>query len=119
MVGDSGVGRGFSDTVTETSTRSWFSRIGGAFTGALVGLNLIPLACWLIFWNEGRAVDTARALTEGAGSVVTVAADRPAAAREGPLVHVTGPLDSSATLTDSDTGVTVKGAVALHRQVEM
>jgi Transmembrane protein 43 len=110
---------GFADSVTETSTRGWFSRIGGAFTGLLVGLILIPGACWLLFWNEGRAVHTARALSEGGGSVVSVAADRPDAAREGRLVHVTGPLASTATLSDGDTGVTVQGAVALRRQVEM
>jgi len=104
---------------TETTTRGWGSRIGAAFGGILVGLVMIPLACWLLFWNEGRAVDTARALSEGAGSVVSVAADRPDAAREGRLVHVTGPLTSTATLTDSDTGVSVQGAVVLRRQVEM
>lgn len=104
---------------TETTTRSWGSRLGGAFTGILVGLLLIPGACWLLFWNEGRAVATARALTEGAGSVVSVSADRPDPARERRLVHVTGPLVVTATLTDGDTGVSVQGAAVLSRQVEM
>ena len=104
---------------TETTTRSWGSRLGGAFAGILVGLLLIPGACWLLFWNEGRAVATARALTEGAGSVVSVAADRPDPARERRLVHVTGPLTVTATLTDGDTGVSVQGAAVLSRQVEM
>ncbi len=104
---------------TETTTRSWGSRLGGAFAGILVGLLLIPGACWLLFWNEGRAVATARALTEGAGSVVSVAADRPDPARERRLVHVTGPLTVAATLTDGDTGMSVQGAAGLSRQVEM
>ncbi|MBR0656209.1 TMEM43 family protein [Plastoroseomonas arctica] len=117
--GDAGSVTGFADSVTDTSRRSWFGRIGGAFTGALVGLILIPLACWLIFWNEGRAVDTAVALRDGAGSLVSVPADRPNAAQEGRLVHVTGPLTSNATLTDGETGVAVQGAVALRRHVEM
>lgn len=104
---------------TETTTRSWGSRLGSAFTGILVGLVLIPAACWLLFWNEGRAVATARALTEGASSVVSVAADRPDPARDRRLVHVTGPLTVTATLTDGDTGVSVQGAAVLSRQVEM
>lgn len=104
---------------TETTTRSWGSRLGGAVTGIMIGLVLIPVACWLLFWNEGRAVATARALSEGAGSVVSVAADRPDPARERRLVHVTGPLSVAATLTDGDTGVSVQGAAVLSRQVEM
>ena len=104
---------------TETTTRSWGSRLGGAFSGILVGLLLIPAACWLLFWNEGRAVVTARALTEGAGSVVSVAADRPDPTRDRRLVLVTGPLTVAATITDGDTGISVQGAAVLSRQVEM
>ena len=36
----------------------------------LVGLVLIVAMVVLLFWNEGRAVTTARSLAEGAGAVV-------------------------------------------------
>lgn len=104
---------------TETTHQSWLSRLGSALTGVLFGIILIPLACWLLFWNEGRAVHTARALTEGAASVVSVGADRPDPANEGKLVHVAGPLRTPGTLTDGDTGMRVTGAAVLRRRVEM
>ncbi|MEJ1975927.1 MAG: hypothetical protein WDN49_07265 [Acetobacteraceae bacterium] len=56
------------DSFTTVSSESWLSRLMGAFVGILIGLLLIPGAIWLIAWNEGRAVDTARALAEGSGA---------------------------------------------------
>jgi hypothetical protein len=106
-------------SVTEASHQSWLSRLGSALTGILIGLLLVPAACWLLFWNEGRAVHTARALTEGAASVVSVAAERPDPANEGRLVHVAGPLRTPGTLVDADTGMRVTGAAVLRRRVEM
>ena len=84
-------GLAMSDHFTEVTSRSWFSRIGGAFSGILFGFLLLLAAIAGLFWNEGRAVNTARALSEGAGSVVTVDPARPAAA-SGQLVHFSGPL---------------------------
>ncbi|MDB5378308.1 MAG: hypothetical protein JWR00_2754, partial [Rubritepida sp.] len=83
---------GGTDTFTSTSSQSWFSRIGSALVGLLIGLVMIPGSGALLFWNEGRAVQTARSLTEGAGAVRAVSADRPDAANEGKLVHVSGPV---------------------------
>ncbi|MBR0642039.1 TMEM43 family protein [Plastoroseomonas hellenica] len=114
--GAAGFGEG---SVTETTHQSWLSRLGSAFTGILFGIILIPLACWLLFWNEGRAVHTARALSEGAASVVSVGADRPDPANEGRLVHVAGPLRTPGTLTDGDTGMRASGVAVLRRRVEM
>ncbi|HEY4253132.1 MAG TPA: TMEM43 family protein, partial [Roseomonas sp.] len=110
---------GREGSVTETTHRSWFSRIGSAFGGMVFGIILIPLACWLLFWNEGRAVHTARALAEGAGSVISVNAERPDPANEGRLVHVSGAARFAGTLTDSDTGTSAPGAAVLRRRVEM
>ena len=59
---DNSNGGGWNDTTNETTSQSWFSRIGGALTGILVGLILLPVARVLLFWNEGRAVQTARSL---------------------------------------------------------
>ncbi len=72
----------------------------------------------LLFWNEGRAVQTARSLAEGAAAVHPVAADRADPALDGSLVHVSGMLATAATLRDPVFGVAVTG-VRLTRTVEM
>jgi len=53
------------DSYTEVSSRSWFSRIGGAFTGIVIGLVMMAVAFGLLFWNEGRAVGRYKTLQEG------------------------------------------------------
>lgn len=114
--GNPGYGSGSSVEVTQ---RSWFDRIKGALVGVFVGILFIPGACWLLFWNEGRAVTTARSLTEGAGLVVPVAADRVDPANDGKLVYVTGALRAPGTLADPTFPVRVDNAVRLVRTVEM
>jgi len=125
---DNSNGGGWSDTTTETSagsftettSQSWFSRIGGALTGILVGLVLLPVAGVLLFWNEGRAVQTARSLAEGAGLVLSVSAERPDPANEGRLVHVSGAVRTGKPPGDVELeAVPPVGALRLFRQVEM
>ena len=89
-----------ADQFTEVTSRSWFSRIGGAFSGILIGLLLILASIAGLFWNEGRAVKTARALAEGAGQVVTIDPAAPAADANGKLVHFSGPLIVNGTISD-------------------
>ena len=55
-------------SVTSVTSTSWLGRIGQAFMGVLIGFLLIPLSIVLLFWNEGRAIKTARGLDEGAGT---------------------------------------------------
>jgi hypothetical protein len=107
------------DSVTETTSQSWFQRIGGAFSGVLVGLLFVPLAAWLLWWNEGRAVQTAQSLAEGAGAVVAAGIDRIDPNLEGRLVHLSGPLRVAGALRDDQFGVTAPGAARLVRTVEM
>ncbi|HBL31460.1 MAG TPA: hypothetical protein DD490_31940 [Acidobacteria bacterium] len=106
------------DSVTVTSSQSWFSRLMGSIKSVLVGLVFFVLAFPLLFWNEGRAVQTSRSLDEGAGAVVTVKPDAVDAANEGKLVHLTGPVSTEGELVDPDLGVQVQG-VKLVRTVEM
>ncbi|MBX9698044.1 MAG: TMEM43 family protein, partial [Acetobacteraceae bacterium] len=108
-----------SDSATEVTSRSWFDRIKGALLGLVFGLLLIPGGVWLLAWNEGRAVQTARSLAEGGKLVVAVAPDRVDPAREGRLVHLTGPLAVPGTLADPGFPVRVEGATRLRRTVEM
>ena len=106
-------------SVTEYSSQSWFGRIGSALVGVVIGLLLVPGSIVLLAWNEGRAVNTALALAEGAGAVVDVGTGRVDPANQGRLVHVAGPLLVPGTLTDPAYGAAAPGAVKLLRHVEM
>jgi hypothetical protein len=106
------------DSVTVTSSQSWFSRLAGSIKSVLFGFVLFVVAFPVLFWNEGRAVQTARSLEEGAGAVVSVKADSVDPGNEGKLVHVSGPVATEGTLTDPDLGVQAEG-VKLVRRVEM
>ena len=107
-----------SDEVTEVTSKSWLQRVGESFAGVVIGFVLIAGTAILLFWNEGRAIQTARSLDEGAGAVRTVAADRVDAANDGKLVHVTGPLSVGGSISDNEFGVRSAG-VRLVRHVEM
>ena len=107
-----------SDSFREVTNVSWFGRIKRAVGGVLVGLVLIVAMVVLLFWNEGRAVTTARSLAEGASAVVAIGADVVDAANNGRLVHVSGPVTSDTIPSDADFGIS-KQAVRLIRTVEM
>lgn len=106
------------DRFTEVTKQSWFSRIGGAVIGVVVGLVLFVLAFPLLFWNEGRAVTTHKTLKEGGNIVVSVASHSVDASNAGRLVHVTGLADTQAILKDPVFGVSAK-ALKLKRTVQM
>lgn len=77
--------------VTETTTESWGSRLGGAFKGILVGLGLFLVAFPVLFTNEGRTVKTRKALEEGEGACLSVESNKTVDPElEGALVHMTG-----------------------------
>lgn len=107
-----------SDTYTVTTHQSWFSRIGNSFAGALIGVAVVGVALVFLFWNEGRAVTTARSLEEGSHAVVSVASNRADPANEGKLVHVNGPLSTGERPADPAFGISAEG-VRLVRRVEM
>ena len=107
-----------SDSFTEVTTKSWGSRLGESIKGVLFGLVLIVGSCIFLFWNEGRAVQTQRSLTEGASLVVSVDPARVDPANDGKLVHLSGDLKPGAPLTDPDFTVTAT-ALRLVRTVEM
>jgi hypothetical protein len=104
---------------TETTRVSWFTRMKGALWQILVGLILVPIAVYFLFTNEGRAIQTYRALVEGAGLVISVDAAKIDPANEGKLIHIEGPVKAVGPLADADFGVRVDGALALTRDVEM
>ena len=107
------------DSFTDITSQGWLSRIGQAITGVLVGLVLVLVAFPLLWWNEGRAVRTARSLQEGASAVISVQFDRVDAANEGKLVHLCGEATTSETVSDPEFGVSAPSAIKLVRNVEM
>jgi hypothetical protein len=108
-----------SDRVTVTTSQSWFSRIAESIKSVLFGLILFVVSFPLLFWNEGRAVKTARSLEEGAGATVSVAADSVVQANEGKLVHVTGPVTTDGPVADEEIGGVQVDGIKLLRNVEM
>ena len=107
-----------SDSFTEVTNESWFSRIGGAIKGVLIGLILIVIAVILLFWNEGRAVNRYKTLKEGSGAVVSVKSDTVSPNNEGKLVCVSGKADTDDTVTDPVFEISRK-ALRLVRTVQM
>lgn len=104
---------------TETTRTSWLTRLKNALVGAVIGIVLVVVAIWALVWNEGRSIKAYRALTEGAGVVVTVSADEIALSNEGKLIHITGKVTPDGIPADSEFGISADGAVAIRRQVEM
>jgi hypothetical protein len=103
---------------TETTSTSWFSRIGNSIKGVFFGIILLIAAPILLFWNEKRTVDTTIALAEGKS--VTIAAD-PAKVdpkNEGKLIHVSGMASTKRELSDDVGGVSLV-ALRLKRTVEV
>jgi len=106
------------DSFTEVTTQSWVSRIGQSLKGVIFGAILLIAAFPLQFWNEGRAVDRAKALEEGAAVVVSASAESILPANEGKLVHLIGRATTEEVLADAEFPVSVT-AIKLSREVEM
>ncbi len=106
------------ESFTKVTTRSWGSRVGQSFKSTLFGIMLVIAAFPVQFMNEGRAVDRAKALEEGAGAVVSISSEEVDPANEGKLVHLFGRTAVREALADSEFPVSVK-AIKLLREVEM
>ncbi|MEQ1949988.1 TMEM43 family protein [Mesorhizobium sp. CN2-181] len=107
-----------SDSFREVTSTSWFGRIGRSIGGVLIGLLLVIGMIILLFWNEGRAVTTAKALAEGAGLVVSIQPDAADRGNDGKLVHVGGKVATDTTPADPDFGISAPG-LRLERSAEM
>ena len=105
--------------VTETTTESWGSRLGGSIRGVIIGLALFIGGFPVLFMNEGRSVKTAKAIDEGEGACIAVESNEKVDPEyEGKLVHMTGKADTKDVLLDSSFGVSAT-AIKLKREVEM
>lgn len=106
------------DEFQTVSNQSWFSRIGNALKGIILGFIFIAGGIGLLFWNEGRAVHRAQTLAKGASRVIPVGATAPNSTNDGQLVHLSGEAKSEQELSDPEFGISTR-AIALKRQVEM
>lgn len=100
------------------SAVGFLGRIKGSIKGIATGFFIFLLAFPLLFWNEGRAVKTAKSLAEGASSVVSVSEEKVDSANDQALVHVTGKAVPTSTLADSLFAIEEE-AIQLERTVEM
>ncbi len=102
----------------KTVSISWFDRIKQSVGGVVVGFLLVVGMVGLLFWNEGRAVQTERSLAEGAGLVVSASSETVDANNEGRLVHISGQVSTSEPVVDTEFKVSAN-ALQLKRKVEM
>ena len=103
----------------EVTKTSYGSRLGSSLKGIGSGLLLFVLATVLLWWNEGRAVKTAKMLKTAATECVDVAdVSRVDPALNGKLIHATALAKTDETLTDPDYGISVSNAIWLRRSAE-
>jgi len=108
-----------SDQFTEVTTEGWGQRLGGSLIAALIGFVLVIVSVGLLYWNEGRAVTSSKALGRGAAAIVEVGASPVDAAANGKLVHVSGMMQPATPARDPVFGVTGDGLLRLSRVAEM
>ena len=108
-----------SDSLTQTTTTSWLSRIGSSLVGVLIGIILLPCAIALLSWNEGRAVAAAAGLKRGLGSIVEITAETVNPQNNAKLVYLNGTVTGVTPATDAWSGLSAAGLVRLQRKVEM
>ncbi len=106
-----------ADQFREVTREGWISRLGGAVKGVLGGGVLFLISFPLLWWNEGRAVQTYLSLQEGRGAVVAVQPDPPDPANDQRLVHLSGLATTTETLSDPLLGVSAQ-AIRLTRKAE-
>lgn len=105
--------------VTTKSNPGFLERLSETAGGMAVGVGLFFLSIYILFTNEGRALQTASSLDEGLSQVVSLGPYlRVDMDNNNHLVHLTAPLQTSQPLHDPNYRVELQ-AVKLRRQVEM
>jgi hypothetical protein len=107
-----------ANLITEVTNTSIFGRIGNSFVGMLIGFVLVVGSVVLLFWNEGRAVATAKSLREGAATVIDVPSDSIDAANNSKLIHVTGDTAAGDALEDPLFNIS-ESALRLRRNIKV
>jgi len=107
------------ESVTQTTTTSWLSRIGSSLVGVLIGIILLPIAIVLLSWNEGRAVTAAAGLKRGLSAITEINAESLNPQNNGKLVYLVGTVTGVTPAKDNWSGLTAAGLLRLQRKVEM
>jgi hypothetical protein len=84
----------------------------------LIGFALLIGSVVLLFWNEGRAVATAKSLREGAATVIDVPSDNINPANDSKLIHVTGDTAVAEALEDPIFNIS-ESAIRLRRNIQV
>lgn len=108
-----------NNSITETTTTGWLSRIGSSLVGMLIGIVLLPCAIFLLSWNEGRAVTAATGLKRGLSTIVEVSADTVNPQNNSKLVYLNGTVSGVTPAVDPWNRLSATGLVRLQRRVEM
>lgn len=108
---------------TEVTHESWLTRLWNSFFAILIGILLFLGSIVLLFWNEGRAVKTAKTLAEGGRSVVSARSDTVDTTLEGKLVHMSAVATPRGELTDQlfnihATALRLQRAAVMYQWVE-
>lgn len=104
---------------TETTTTGYGTRVGNSFKSIGTGFVLLVAATALLWWNEGRAVKTAKMLEEAGSSYVEMPnPGKKDASLEGELICGTAQATTEDSISDAQFGVGQKGIIALKRKVE-
>ena len=106
-----------TDSITETTTTGWGSRIGSSLVGMLIGIILVPAAIVLLFWNESRAVTAATGLKRGLGSIVEISADTVNPQNNSKLVYLNGTLTGVTPAVDPWNKLTATGLLRDRKSV--
>lgn len=103
---------------TETKTTNYGQRLSGSLKGIISGLLMFIVGTCLLWWNEGRAVKTAKGIKEAQSVAVHVDdVSSVDASFNGKLIHASAFADTKDTLSDDFLGVR-ELAVKLNRKVE-
>lgn len=108
-----------TDSITETTTTGWLSRMGSSFVGVLFGIVLLPAAIFLLSWNEGRAVTAATGLKRGLSTIIEISADTVNTQNNSKLVYVNGTMTGATPAVDPWNKLSATGLLRLQRNVEM
>ena len=108
-----------NNSITETTTTGWLSRIGSSLVGVLIGMILLPCAIFLLSWNEGRAVTAATGLKRGLSTIVEVSADTVNQQNNSKLVYLNGSVSGATPAVDPWNKLSATGLLRLQRKVEM
>ena len=108
-----------TDSITETTTTGWLSRMGSSLGGVLIGIILLPCAIVLLSWNEGRAVTAATGLKRGLSAIIEVSADAVNPQNNSKLIYLNGTVSGVTPALDPWNKLSAIGLLRLQRKVEM